>query len=72
MKTADFLDSRLILLVLATKTPLFLANELIFDTSAQKRIVFQAAWITIQTVLIKGVICTKSRLSDKLEDCIDY
>ena len=56
MKTADFLDSRLILLVLATKTTLFLANELIFDTSAQKRIVFQAAWMTIQTVLIKGVI----------------
>lgn len=56
MKTAYFLDSRLILLVLATKTTLFLANELIFDTSAQKRIVFQAAWITIQTVLIKGVI----------------
>ena len=36
MKTADFLDSRLILLVLATKTTLFLANELIFDTSAKK------------------------------------
>ena len=40
----------------STKTILFLVNELIFDTSAQKRIVFQAAWMTIQTVLIKGVI----------------
>ena len=33
-----------------------MANELIFDTSTMKRGVFQAARITIQNMLIKGVI----------------
>ena len=40
----------------AKKRGIFMANELIFDTSAMKRGVFQAVRITIQNMLIKGVI----------------